>query len=110
MCIYSRDIFTIVGFCPNRTHFTLHICMIMYGYICIYTIYIIWLYIYILQPKVSRFPELCQAPRLHDLGTQLHGTQACLKVPDPCVGQSRLRKGRCRADCAEIDAEIAEKM
>jgi hypothetical protein len=47
MCIYSRDIFTIVGFCPNRTHFTLHICMIMYGYICIYTIYIIWLYIYI---------------------------------------------------------------
>lgn len=54
MCIYSRDIFTIVGFCPNRTHFTLHICMIMYGYICIYTIYIIWLYIYIYYNQ--RFP------------------------------------------------------
>ena len=34
MCIYSRDIFTIVGFCPNRAHLTLHICMIMYDYIC----------------------------------------------------------------------------
>lgn len=78
--------------------------------IYVYIQYILYGYIYILQPKVSRFPELCQAPRLHDLGTQLHGTQACLKVPDPCVGQSRLRKGRCRADCAEIDAEIAEKM
>ena len=58
------------------------LCMIIYV-LCIY--------------YNQRFPELCRAPRLHDLGTQLHGTQACLKVPDPCVGQSRLRNrwGKC---------------
>ena len=42
-----------------------------------------------------------QAPRLHDLRTQLHGTQARLKIPDPCVGESRLSCRSWRADCVE---------